>query len=446
MNIKKSIYMTYAFYRGHKFPQLYNKYLMEAQTEIDPNTTKKLLKDLLMHCLKSVKYYSQLMETIGNRDILENHPEKYLSMLPVLTKDIIRRNLKELRSNDLKHGKWYFNTSGGSTGEPIKLIQDRDFFDKTTATTLVYDRLVGREIGEAEVRLWGSEKEVLQGTMGWKVNFFNYLTNSTYLNAFRMSPEDMKNFILILNRIRPKVIVAYAQAIYELAKYAKQRQIEVISQNVIISSAGTLYSWMREMVEDVFKCKVYNRYGSREVGTIACESPGRDGLWVAPWANYVEIVDDEDNVLPCGAEGHILVTCLTNHAMPLIRYKIGDCGSIIPERCNSYEGQALSFVTGRNVDMFKTPRGTKIDGEYFTHLLYFKEWVKKFQVVQKSDSDIEFKIVKSNLEPEPGELDDIITKSQMVMGKDCNISFEFVDDILPSASGKYRYTISEVYE
>jgi hypothetical protein len=43
-------------------------------------------------------------------------------------------------------------------------------------------------------------------------------------------------------------------------------------------------------------------------------------------------------------------------------------------------------------------------------------------------------------------LNDIIGKTQLVMGKDCLVNFEFVDDIPNTPSGKYRYTISEVNE
>jgi len=35
-------------------------------------------------------------------------------------------------------------------------------------------------------------------------------------------------------------------------------------------------------------------------------------------------------------------------------------------------------------------------GEYFTHLLYFRPWVWKFQVVQKDHTRILFKVVQAN--------------------------------------------------
>jgi phenylacetate-CoA ligase len=51
---------------------------------------------------------------------------------------------------------------------------------------------------------------------------------------------------------------------------------------------------------------------------------------VAPWGNYLEVVDAGGWALPAGEEGQIVITCLTNYAMPLIRYAIGDAGSLAP--------------------------------------------------------------------------------------------------------------------
>jgi len=134
--------------------------------------------------------------------------------------------------------------------------------------------------------------------------------------------------------------------------------------------------------------------------------------------------------------------------MPLIRYKIGDRGILTNKsKCAcGREGQILDKVLGRNVDAFKNRDGTLIDGEYFTHLLYFRDWVWKFQVIQKSYSHVVFNIVQSDLKYEQKEFDEIIAKTKLVMGDDCIVEIQLVDAITPSASGKYRYTISEVQQ
>jgi phenylacetate-CoA ligase len=444
MNLRKWLYFTLNRLRGEREGTYYERYVREDQDGILPDTTRKLLVQLLEHCQRSVPYYREIIARLGNS--FHEDPEEYLKNIPILTKEIIQKHFDELKSNDLKLRRSYYNTSGGSTGEPVRFIQDWEFADRSGAITLLISKLLGREIGECEVYLWGSERDIIKGHEKWQARLVNKLTNSIFINAFRMTQDTMRSAIALLNAKKPKLIVAYAEAIYELARFAEREKLGIIPQKAIITSAGTLYPFMREKIEKVFQCKVYNRYGSREVSIIACERPGCEGLWVAPWGNYIEVVDSQGNRVPDGTSGEILVTSLTNFAMPLIRYKIGDLGELSDEKIttNNGYGQVLKNVLGRTVDAFITNNGCLIDGEYFTHLLYFKDWIRKFQVIQKSYSLIVFRIVLSDTNFEKCELGVIAEKAKLVIGNDCEIDFEFVDEIPASGSGKFRYTICEI--
>jgi phenylacetate-CoA ligase len=444
MNWKKSVYFRYASFRGYRFPRLFSD-LSRSFSGSRPGDSKESLTRMLFHCRASVPFYAEKLKSIAPR-LLEEHPHECLQSLPVLTKEMVRTHFERLKSADLPGRKWTYNTSGGSTGEPLRLIQDQDYHDRSTAITFIYLAQLGYETGQPLVRLWGSERDVEGRTKTIKSRFFNWLMGTTYLNAFKMTPERMHQFIETLNDVRPKLILAYAQAIYELAVFTEREGLPVRSQRAIVTSAGTLYPFMREKIAKVFGCKVYNLYGSREVSDIACEVPGIDGLWVAPWGTYLEIVDDSGNPVAPGAEGNILVTSLTNSAMPLIRYQIGDRGALAPANAtnSSPPGQVLKCVSGRNVDMFRTRNGTLVDGEYFTHLLYFRPWVRKFQVVQKNRNHVLFKILKPAQPPPKTELSEIGERTRLAMGQDCSVDFEFVEELPPHPSGKYRYTISEV--
>ncbi len=175
-----------------------------------------------------------------------------------------------------------------------------------------------------------------------------------------------------------------------------------------------------------------------------CENPDLDGLWVAPWGSYLEVVDPQGQRLPDGVEGEILVTSLTNHAMPLIRYKIGDRGVLTTQAHDrDHGGQVLREVIGRTMDFFKIPDGGLINPGFFMANLYYREWIAQYQVVQKGYQSVIYRIVKYT-EPEKSEFAEIVAFTRKALGKSCEVSFEFVDEILPSASGKHRFLISEV--
>ncbi len=445
MNMRKLLYFgAHQLMLGSKMGSVYERYWAADAQGVPFATTKEALVNLLRHCEQHVPYYAELMVRTGRG--YERDPMGYLQALPLLTKTEIRQHSERLKSDDLARRRWIYNTSGGSTGEPVRFIQDRQYCDHQMAIQMLSFDWAGRAFGQSAVRIWGSERDILQGGMGWKMKTLNALTNDRYFNAFRMSPERMRNFLAELNAQPPQLIVAYTQAIYELARFAEKEGIPVTPQKSILTSAGTLYPFIREQIERVFGCKVFNRYGSREVGDIACECEAHAGLHVFPWGTYVEIVDEEGQPVPAGVEGNIVVTSLINYAMPLVRYAIGDRGILAPERvcaCGR-QGQILAKVSGRNVDAFKTKEGVLIDGEYFTHLLYFRSWVQRFQVVQQDLSTIVFKVVKTAADATEQELTEIVQNTRAVMGADCRVDFQFLADIPPAASGKYRYTISEV--
>ena len=444
MNLRKAAYFGLLRLRGQALGSSYERILQEDREGIPPDTTRRALVSLLSHCKQNVPYYSRLMQAAG--DSYREDPEDYLRHLPVLTKSIIRNQSEDLKSADLARRHCYISFTSGSTGEPVRIIQDWFYADRAGAITLLFSRLAGREIGELELSLWGSSRDIIEGSENWRVRLINRLTRTRMLDAFRMTPQSMREFIKILNSECPKLVLAYAEAIYELARFAEREGIAVLPQAAVMTSAGTLYPFMRDKIIEVFQCRVFNRYGSREVGDVACERPGCNGLWVAPWGNYVEIVDGEGNRVPDGTEGEILVTSLNNYAMPLIRYGLGDRGILAPAGSDAptVPGQRLQTVLGRTVDTLRSSDGTLVHGFYFVAILLFRDWVLRVQVVQKGLSHIVFRIVRADSDNHRQELDEVAAKTQRLMGDDCKVDFEFVDDIPAADSGKFRYTVTEI--
>lgn len=446
MNIRKRIYFSYLRLKGNATPFFYEQFLKEDNEDVSYQQKKMLLIQMINHCKKSVPYYAQIINKLGDSYIHE--PQRYLIEFPILTKDLIRKYFGQLKSSDLSMRRWYCNASGGSTGEPVRIIQDQEYLERTSAISHLFYRWAGKEIGESEICLWGSERDLFQGTEGWRKKLYGGIVDKTYLNAFRMTPNKMREFIGILNRKRPKLIVAYAQAIYELARFAQEEKITVNPQRVILACASTLYQFMRESIENVFQCPVFNLYGSREVSAIACQCRFLKGLHVPPWGNYVEIVDDAGMAVPDGVEGNVLVTSLTNFAMPLLRYQIGDRAILSAEGCPcGRRWQMLDIVSGRITDNFKTKKGKVVPGEYFIHLIGVvlnKGQLKKLQIIQKSYGLILLKIVKID-KKDTFDATQIINKIRFVMEEPCNVEIEFVEDIPEGPGGKYRYTISEIH-
>src|SRR5690242_1844134 len=98
MNWRKRVYLSYAKLRGYGFPSLLRQYLREYDQGVGAMTSAYALHKLLCHCHRAVPFYSERLEDIGFSPKDQEDPVKYLSRLPLLTKEEIRSNFKDLQS------------------------------------------------------------------------------------------------------------------------------------------------------------------------------------------------------------------------------------------------------------------------------------------------------------------------------------------------------------
>lgn len=403
----------------------------------------KKLYEVIDYASKNIPYYKKIVES-NNINFSEKTIFEDIKKFPILDKKIMRNEFNNLHKKR-KNTKWYYNTSGGSTGEPVKLIQDTHYSSNSNGMTRLQLEWTGYLFGDTLIKLWGSQTDVLQQEEHIKHRFANWIKSITILDSFSMDNNKMEQYIEIINKKKPKLILAYAQSVYELAKYIEKNNKEIYSPNSIMTSAGILYPQFRDVIQKIFGCPVFNRYGSREIGNVASECEKHEGLHLSSFTHYVEILNDK--LKPCkeGELGELYITLLTNYTMPLIRYKIGDMAVYTKKNCSCSRGLPLiNNIVGRDVDVFVTKSGKIVQGEFFIHFIgvvYNEGYISKFQVIQEDYDNITIKIVLINKLEFNKNKNKIVDAIKKLMGKSCDIKFVIVKDIKPSRSGKYRYTI-----
>ena len=414
---------------------------LEEKKEIQ---RKKLYK-LIRYAGQNIPYYEKVIEEYKIK-FSEDTIFEDIKKFPILTKDIIRNNFDKLYK--FRDHTYYRNSSGGSTGEPVIFYQDSNYFAWNTATKILFDEWAGREIGEPMVKLWGSLRDILRGGQGFKEHLIQQLSGVTTLGSTKMTEKDMYEYVQKINHIKPRLILAYANCIGELAHFIQKYHLSIYSPQAIMTSACVLYPEIRARIEDVFQATVFNRYGSREVGDIACNCEKSTGLHLIPDIHYVEIVGDNGKEVKRGESGEIIVTLLTNYTMPLIRYKIGDRGILSDKDCKCGHGlPLLEKVVGRITGNFKNKLGDYISGGLFFSLFYFIENIKQFQIIQEAIDYISINLVLidktklKDMDKDFKEINQIIWKA---MGNDTKIKYNIVNEIKPSPSGKYLYSFSKI--
>lgn len=437
--LRGEAYLLFHRATGSRLGSHYREFLRQDRERSYPEPGA-LLGQTLEHAVATVPHYRGIVSPEQARE----DPLGALAGFPLLSRDVVRDSWREMLCEHGDRDKWIENTSGGSTGEPVKLLQNPEHLALTVAAREVYSTWAGGGLGEPELYIWGSEKD-LEGSAEARNRFGNRLLRRTLLNAFLLTEETIEAILAQLQSGPPHLVIAYAQAGYEVARFASRKGIAVPRQRGMIATAGTLYDFMREQMEETFGCRVLNRYGSRETGDMAGECEHRTGLHVLPWTCHVEVVGADGEPVGPGEEGEIAVTGFTNRAMPLIRYLIGDRARLpereIPCPCGR-RTQMLAEVTGRSVDTFLGPDGQMVDGEYFTHLMYFRPWLRQFQVVQRAPAEVVFRVACETEMP-AADREEIVAKTRSVLGEGCAVEFEQVETIEPSASGKLRYTIRD---
>jgi len=404
-----------------------------------------MLKKLLEHVYNNVPYYRQKFIGLGVQPSDIKTPADF-QQLPLLTKADIQEHENELAAIDhlgrLKVKSW----TGGSTGQPLRFAYSRYSYEMRRAGAIRCDRWTGWNIGETVLNIWGLPIKLPKGPLR---RFKDYVYNRTYgdivVNSYNFTEKTLEKCLKSLNRHKPGLIIAYATPMSHLAQFVSERKCNIHKPKAIITTAEMLYPEQRELIESVFECKIFNRYGSREVSLIAAECEKHNGLHLNIDNLYIEFIRDGKPV-KVGEVGDVIVTDLNNYGMPFIRYKIGDIGVPSDEKCTCGRGFPLmERVLGRSLDMVVTSSGKYISGLAFNTILLQFQDIKQYQLTQEDISQFTVQIVpvKSSLRPFGNGLKDetlSLLKKEIanVVGYEAKIDIQKVDFIPPEESGKYR--------
>jgi phenylacetate-CoA ligase len=403
------------------------------------------LQRLLDYAYAYVPYYHRLFDQVGFKppDLLAD--PAFFQKIPTLNKTLIRENFDDLLTTESRRRKQMRrDTTGGSTGQPLVFMIDADVRDYMTAYLHHHLGWTGWQFGQPHVYIWGAGFEI-ETMQSLRAKLMDWLLNRFITNAYVLSEETMSAFALQVRRRRPRLLVGYPSSLYHFAEFVRERGFDDIQFEAIVSSAEVLYPAQRQFIESVFSGKMFDRYGTREVGAIGYECEAHKGLHVIVGNNYVEILKDGQPV-DVGEAGEVVVTNLNNYSMPFIRYCTEDVAAWHADD-NCPCGRAhpmMEVVQGRRVDMFKTKDDRAVWGG-FASLMFDMEGVKRFQLVQKSLDHVVVRIVK-DAPLDEARLAEIERTVHIALGDDVNVEFEYPDEITIEGSGKYRYTISEIHE
>lgn len=400
--------------------------------------TSRRLRELLVDIGQHVPYYRDLFGRLGFDPEGVRSPAD-LAALPFLTKAEIRAHTESMKHPHAV-GLSRFNT-GGSSGEPLVFYIGRERVSHDVAAKWRATRWWGVDIGDPEIVVWGSPIEL--GAQDRMRQLRDRLLRTELLPAFEMSDARVDGFIAAIRRRRPRMLFGYPSALTHIARHAERRGVAMddLGIRVAFVTSERLYDEQRATISRVFGCAVANGYGGRDAGFIAHECP-RGGMHLTADDIVVELVDSQGRPVADGEAGEIVVTHLATRDFPFVRYRTGDmavrdtracgCGRTLP---------LLKEIQGRTTDFVVAADGTVMHGLALIYVVRDLPGVRAFKVIQESLQRTVLQLVVDE-RFDPGLREDIVRGFKRRLGEAVDVDVQFVPEIQPEKSGKFRYVVS----
>lgn len=158
--------------------------------------------------------------------------------------------------------------------------------------------------------------------------------------------ESLPEALNRMQREEPDTAVGVPAEILELLEYANARGVR-LSFRRVLTSTDLLPEIVRKKITE-FGVEVFDHLGMTECGLgVALECGFHRGMHIRENDLYMEIIDEKGSPVADGVFGEITVTTLTRRGMPMIRYRTGDRGRILPGICACNSILRRVEITGR---------------------------------------------------------------------------------------------------
>jgi phenylacetate-CoA ligase len=363
------------------------------------------------------------------------------SKMPILTKDDLRAHGDEIFSGEYKREELVHSKTGGSTGVALNVSCDRICQQRRNAAALHSDLWSGWKLGETRGALWGNPP-VPQGLKGKaRAHLFDRLI---FLDTIEMSATNMNHFIQRLLAGNVRTLYGHAHSLFVFANHVAASGATGLQIRSIISTSMILLPGERQRIEQVFGCRVSDRYGCEEVSLIASECERHEGLHVNTDHVYLEILRPDGTPAAPGEEGAVVVTELINHGQPLLRYAVGDVASLSPRNCSCGRPRpVLERVIGRTADFLVRRDGSLVAGvSLVERTLTAIAGLAQMQIVQDRPEELLINIVAD--EKFSSDTESRLKAEMRRAFGDVSVTIHKGDKLEQEKNGKFRFAICRV--
>lgn len=393
-------------------------------------------KEIVNFHLKNNPFYSQF---VGETEY------KNWESLPIMTKKELQIPLQSRLSIGYKK-KYYCSTTSGSSGIPF--IYAKDYYCHALTWAVIQDRFgcFGIDFNTSlQARFYGIPLEFIKNR---KERIKDILSNRYRFSVFNLSDSFLETVVSKFQKKQFQYINGYTSSLVLFAKYLKKNKLHLKTicpslKHCVITSE-MLFEEDKILLESQFGVPIINEYGASELDVIAFTN--KENEWeLNSETLFIEILDENNQVVPNGKEGRIVITSLYNKAHPFIRYEVGDVG-IIDEK-SSNKKLILKKLIGRTNDVALLPSGTKTPGMTFYYItksiIDDDGIIKEFVIKQTRIDTFEIEYC-SEFELTEEQLERIKLALTNYLETGLNFIFKRKKNIARTPSGKLKQFISDI--
>jgi len=395
------------------------------------------LRALIKHAYSNVPYYRRVFKERKLRPA-DVKCARDLSKLPYLTKEVVKENFGDLMARNVPPRSYVKVCTSGTTGTPMEYLIDKDRVVFSRALQWRQWGWHGYEFGDAVGVLRGIMDKPASDAKPpfWRKNVWE---NTTYYSSFHVSENTVGDYVKELVKSETKFVWAWPSSLYALARHMNNLGL-TLPLNAVFTGSETLSSKQRELMQEVFACKVFDEYGQAERACRAGECP-HGGIHVDAEYGILEL-GGEGGVSGGGSMGEIAATSLTNYCMPLINYLTGDLAKPCKQKCECGRGLTLlESIEGRVDDFILTPEGSLVGR--MDQALWGLKNVAYVQFFQETADSVTLKVVKDNGYSSRDEKF-LLSRVRRRLGESIKIKVEFVDEPVRTKGGKIKAITSKL--
>lgn len=387
--------------------QLRDQYLNMAVTKY--SKLEPLLRQELVNLIDFARANSSWWaDRLKDVDASIQSLSELVRTLPMTDRDLIQTQFDNMKiqipgTNPQDYG---LQKTSGSSSHPVQVVKywPSHSIDADAIVLMEWkwhQRDIRKKIGF--FRLGAADSD--HAEIGSPLSYLGDAPNTFTRASVDRTPRELLDSLF---QHQPSYLLTNPISLRLVAEEQKTHPMRIAPLEQILTLADRVDDSLRELVQEVFGAKIVDRYSSVEFGMIALQCPKHNHLHVISPNVYVEVVDENDQPVPIGTPGRILITSLHGFAMPLLRYEQGDIVTM-GDKCDSgITWPIIESVHGRVRTYSDGPDGSRRLLTLFTADFLLMREILDFRVI-KFDDEVVF--IAQTREPLDSAAKDRITAS-----------------------------------